>query len=60
MLNLLDIAERTQTGRKMAEDAWNMSLFQKIQELVKRHDIPTYSEDMSFLNMDDDLPKRAF
>ena len=60
MLNLLDIAERTQTGRKMAEDVWNMSLFQKIQELVKRHGIPTYSEDMSFLNMDDDLPERAF
>ncbi len=60
MISLLDIAERTQTGRKVQEDAWNMSLFGKIQELVKNYDIPKYSSDMPFLNIDDGLPLRAF
>ena len=60
MISLLDIAERTQKGRKMVEDAWNMSLYQKIQQLVKEYDIPKYSADKPFLNMDDELPRRAF
>ena len=60
MISLLDIAERTQKGRKMPEDAWNMSLFRKIGELVKRHNIPNYTKDTPFLNLDDDLPERAF
>ena len=60
MISLLDIAERTQKGRKMPEDAWNMSLFHKISELVKRYNIPNYTKDTPFLNLDDDLPERAF
>lgn len=60
MISLLDIAERTQKGRKMPEDAWNMSLFRKIGELVKKYDIPNYTKDTPFLNLDDDLPERAF
>lgn len=60
MISLLDIAERTQKGRKMPEDAWNMSLFRKISELVKRYEIPNYTKDTPFLNLDDDLPERAF
>jgi methylamine--corrinoid protein Co-methyltransferase len=60
MISLLDIAERTQKGRKVPEDTWNMSFFRKIQELVAEYDIPKYSEDKPFLNLDDDLPKRAF
>jgi len=60
LISLLDIAERTQKGRKMPEDAWNMSLFRKISELVKRYEIPNYTKDTPFLNLDDDLPERAF
>ena len=60
MISLLDIAERTQKGRKMPEDAWNMSLYRKIGELVKRHNIPNYTKDTPFLNLDEDLPERAF
>ncbi len=60
MISLLDIAERTQKGRKMPEDAWNMSLFRKIQELVKKYDIPKYSAEKPFLNMDDEMAHRAF
>jgi len=60
MISLLEIAERTQKGRKMVEDAWNMSLFGKIQELVKKYEIPKYSPDKPFLNLDDEIPARAF
>jgi methylamine--corrinoid protein Co-methyltransferase len=60
LISLLDIAERTQKGRKMQEDAWNMSLFRKISELVKKYEIPNYTKDTPFLNLDDDLPERAF
>ena len=60
MLSLLEIAERTQKGPKVNEDAWNMSLFRKISELVKQYEIPNYSQEMPFLNLDDDLPERAF
>ena len=55
MISLLDIAERSQKGRKMLEDSWNMSLFHKISELVKRYDIPNYTSDTPFLNLDDEL-----
>ena len=60
MISLLDIAERTQKGHKMAEDAWNMSLFHKVSELVKRYEIPNYTSDTPFLNLDDKLPEKAF
>lgn len=60
MISLLDIAERTQKGRKIPEDAWNMSLFRKISALVKKYEISSYTPDTPFLNLDDELPKRAF
>ena len=60
MISLLDIAERTQKGHKMAEDAWNMSLFHKVSELVKQYEIPNYTSDTPFLNLDDKLPEKAF
>ena len=60
MISLLDIAERSQKGRKMAEDSWNMSLFNKISELVKRYGIPNYTSDTPFLNLDDELTERVF
>ena len=60
MLSLLDIAERSQKGRKLNEDEWNMSLFHKITELAKKYDIPTYDPSMPFLNLDEALAERAF
>jgi len=60
LISLLDIAERTQKGRKMPEDDWNMSLFRKIGELVKKYKIPNYTKDTPFLNLDDDLLERVF
>ena len=59
MISLLDIAERTQKGRKVAEDTWNMSLFRKISELALRYEIPQYTDNTPFLNLDDTLPERA-
>ena len=60
MLSLLDIAERSQKGRKLNEDEWNMSLFHKITELAKKYEIPTYDPSMPFLNLDEALAERAF
>jgi len=36
MLSLLDIVERMQRGPKMDENAWNMGLFRKMNELTER------------------------
>ena len=44
----------------MTEDTWNMSLFHKVSELVKQYEIPNYTSDTPFLNLDDKLPERAF
>ena len=59
MLSLLDIAERVQEGSKLDEKAWNMCLFNKMNELVHRHQL-TYPNDGCFFNMDDALADRAF
>ncbi|HYB20268.1 MAG TPA: monomethylamine:corrinoid methyltransferase, partial [Thermodesulfobacteriota bacterium] len=59
MISLLDIAERTQTGEKLDEKAWDMGLFQTITELVKKYEIKFPGEN-SFINTDDDLVERAF
>ncbi len=59
MLSLLDIAERTQKGPKREEKAWDMGLFQKMQELTRRYNIAC-PRDGSYFNMDDALADRAF
>ena len=59
MLSLLDIAERMQKGPKMEENAWNMGLFHKMNELTAKYKIE-YPNDGSFFNMDDKLADRAF
>jgi len=60
LLSILDIAERTQKGPRMDENAWNMGHFRKVSELVARYEIPKYTPGMPFLNVDDRLPERAF
>ncbi len=59
MLSLLEIAERAQKGPKMAEDAWNMNLFRKMNELTEKYQI-FYPKDSPVFNMDDGMADRAF
>jgi len=59
MLSLLDIAERTQTGPKMAEMDWDMGLYAKMTELTRRYDI-ALPQDIHWFNVDDGLVERAF
>ncbi len=59
MLSLLDIAERTQKGPKVNENAWNMGLFQKMNELTERYQL-YYPKDNPVFNCDDAVADRAF
>ena len=59
MLSLLDIAERMQKGPKMDENAWDMGLFHKMNELTEKYKL-VYPGDGLFFNMDDHLADRAF
>ena len=36
MLSLLEVAQRTRTGRKMADMDWNMALYRKMNDLAQR------------------------
>ena len=59
MLSLLDIAERIQKGPKMTDEAWNMGLFRKMNELTERHQL-YYPKDAPVFNLDDDLPNKRY
>ena len=59
MLSLLDVAERAQKGPKMEENAWNMGIFSKMNELVKRYDIRV-PKDCAFFNEDDEIVEKVF
>lgn len=59
MLSLLDIANRTQKGPKVEENAWNMGIFKKMSELTERYQL-FYPADKPVFNTDDDLADRAF
>ncbi len=59
MISLLDVAERSQKGPKMEDKAWNMAIFHKMNELVKRHDIQTPAE-CPFFNEDDATVEKVF
>ena len=59
MLSLLDIAERMQKGPKMDENAWDMGLFHKMNELTEKYKL-VYPDDGSFFSVDDGLADRAF
>jgi methylamine--corrinoid protein Co-methyltransferase len=43
----------------MDEDAWNMGLFNKMNDLTQRYEV-LYPNDGSFFSMDDELADRAF
>ncbi|MDP3061612.1 MAG: monomethylamine:corrinoid methyltransferase [Chloroflexota bacterium] len=59
MLSLLDIAERMQRGPKVDENAWNMGLFKKMNELTAKYQL-YYPKDGSFFSTDDAVADRAF
>ena len=60
MLSLLEVAERTRKGPRMADMDWNMGLFHKMNELAQRFDVsaPDNSWD-HYYNEDDALAERA-
>ena len=59
MISLLEIAERTQTGEKVEEAAWDREFYKTITELVKKYKIEFPGGDR-FINTHDDLAERAF
>lgn len=59
MITLLEIAERTQTGEKVEEKTWDQTFFKTITALAKKYGIVCPAEHR-YINMDDDLPARAF
>jgi hypothetical protein len=59
MISLLEVAERSQKGPKMDETAWNMGIFDKMNELVKRYDI-TAPDDPPYFNEDDEIVDKVF
>jgi methylamine--corrinoid protein Co-methyltransferase len=59
MLSLLDIAERMQKGPKIDENAWNMGLFRKMNELTERYQL-FHPKDAPVFNFDDGMADRAF
>ncbi len=60
MLSLLDIAERIQKGPKMEENAWNMALFKKMNQLTEDYSLK-YPGGDAFFNTDEseDRSRRA-
>ncbi len=59
MLSLLEIAERSLQGPRMAEKDWDMALFRRMAELGKKYDLRYPGENLC-VNLDDSLPPRAF
>ena len=61
MLSLLEIAERTQKGPKVEEKQWDLGLFAKMSQLVKKYEITLPKEKYHpWFNEDDSLVDRAF
>ncbi len=45
MISLLEVAERSQKAPKLAEDAWNMGIFEKRYDIKKPADCLFFNED---------------
>ena len=61
MLSLLEIAERSQKGPKVDEKTWDLGLFAKMTELVRKYQIRVPKEPYhSWFCQDDALVERAF
>ena len=59
MLSLLDIAERSQQGPRMEEQAWDMALFRRMGALAQKYALQ-YPQGGLCINLDDTIPPRAF
>jgi methylamine--corrinoid protein Co-methyltransferase len=59
MFSLLDIAERSQQGPRMAEPAWDMALFRSMSALVQKYEIRAPGPGVWF-NTDAALVDRVF
>lgn len=59
MVSLLEVADRAYTGLRMDEKEWNMSLFRKNQELIKRYNLG-YSGPDRFFDVDNEEADRYF
>ncbi|MCL5025642.1 MAG: monomethylamine:corrinoid methyltransferase, partial [Chloroflexi bacterium] len=59
MISLLDVAERTQKGPKMEVRDWNMGLFKRATDLVKKYELAC-SGDGPLFNTDPAVADRAF
>jgi methylamine---corrinoid protein Co-methyltransferase len=59
--SLLEVAERTQTGPRIEEKAWDLGLFAKMNELVRKYDIRVPKAPRHpWFNEDDSLAERAY
>lgn len=59
MISLLEIAERAYNGPRMDEKEWNLALFRKMQDLIKKFKL-AYNGPEMYLNVDDDYAKAVF
>jgi len=59
MIDLLEVAERSRTGVKIASRDWELGLFRKIQELIEEHNLD-FSKAEEFLNTDNSVADAAF
>ncbi len=59
MISLLDVAERTQRGPKMEVRDWNMGLYRRANELVRKYEL-AYPGDGLLFNTDPTVAERAF
>ena len=59
MIELIEVAERARTGPRLEEKKWNLTLFRKMQELIKEYDLSSRGVE-EFINTDDHLADDAF
>ena len=60
MISLVEIVDRMRRGPKKSIKEWDISLFKKMQELVKEYDIRCPNEQSTWLNTDDSLADSAW
>lgn len=60
MISLVEIADRMRKGPKMMTKEWDMALFAKVSQLVKKFDIKCPSETSDWINTDDSLADAAW
>jgi methylamine--corrinoid protein Co-methyltransferase len=59
VIELIEVAERARTGLRLEEKKWNLTLFRKMQELIKEYDLSSRGVE-EFINTDDRFADDAF